>query len=471
MSSTEYWNPQTFRNDVDSWIDELDVDRNSNPLNVMTGSKDGTINQSILMASLMQQHLPQVEIPHFKGEAIQWVEFVVKFRDVVHDQPYLSDRQRNQLLMQHLRGEAKRAVQEYVNDPRGYPLSLKKLKYLFGQRPTVAKAVLSKVTKGKPVSNRDTKGLADLYYSICDCLITLKQLNYMSDLNSSDTLDQAVRRLPQGLCMKWAERSLSICKQHEEPNLRHLEQWLKDRVLAQREVYPVYESNSREDNKFRRKGQTTDESHIGVSLEEGKCDVCKQEGHNFWKCRKYKILKPDERMELVIKLKRCFNCFSHEHVVSDCSSKYSCFESECKRKHHTTLHQYFSERAEARKLKRKQKKKESKDGKGDEEVAEKDEEVDASLTGMNVVSVKSEDEASTDAAEVTIGASMNSKSVVLMIVAVTIHIDGVSWILTPCLMTEARAPWYEIPSSKNLVFQEKISSSMKIPSKTKLCAL
>ena len=133
MSSTEYWNPQTFRNDVDSWIDELDVDRNSNPLNVMTGSKDGTINQSILMASLMQQHLPQVEIPHFKGEAIQWVEFVVKFRDVVHDQPYLSDRQRNQLLMQHLRGEAKRAVQEYVNDPRGYPLSLKKLKYLFGQ--------------------------------------------------------------------------------------------------------------------------------------------------------------------------------------------------------------------------------------------------------------------------------------------------------------------------------------------------
>ena len=189
------------------------------------------------MASLIQQQLPKVEIPTFDGSPLSWVEFIVKFRDVVHDQPYLNDKQRNQLLLQHLRGEANRAVKEYANDPRGYPQSLKKLKYLFGQRSTVARAVLTKVTKGKPVGNRDTEGLSELYYSICDCLITLSQLNYVSDLYSSDTLYQTVQRLPSGLLTKWSERSLAIRKQQLEPNLLHLEVWLKDRLLALKEVY------------------------------------------------------------------------------------------------------------------------------------------------------------------------------------------------------------------------------------------
>ena len=218
-------------NEVDSWIDDLELNRRNNPLN---GTAE--INSSVLMASLIQQQLPKVEIPEFDGSPLNWVEFIVKFRDVVHEQPYLNDKQRNQLLLQHLSGEAKRAVKEYANDPRGYPMSLQKLKYLFGQRSTVARAVLTKVTKGKPVGNRDTEGLSELYYSICDCLITLSQLNYVSDLYSSDTLYQTVQRLPSGLLTKWSERSLAIRKQQLEPNLLHLEVWLKDRLLALKEV-------------------------------------------------------------------------------------------------------------------------------------------------------------------------------------------------------------------------------------------
>ena len=217
---------------MDSWIDDLELNRRNDSLD----ANSGAISSSVLMASLIQQQLPKVEIPPFDGSPLNWVEFIVKFRDVVHEQPYLNDKQRNQQLLQHLRGEAKRAVKEYANDPRGYPQSLKKLKYLFGQRPIVARAVLSKVTKGKPVKDQDTEGLAELYYSISDCLVTLSQLNYVSDLYSSDTLHQAVQRLPPGLIMKWAERSLMIRKRQIEPNLQHLEMWLKDRLLAQKQA-------------------------------------------------------------------------------------------------------------------------------------------------------------------------------------------------------------------------------------------
>ena len=107
---------------------------------------------------------------------------------------------------------------------------------MFGQRPLIAQAVLGKVTKGKAVQNNDSKGLADLYYSINDCLVTLQQLNYNSDLKSSDTLRQVIQRLPPNMHMKWAEYSLLI-RNREEPNLKHMNEWLQKRVLAMKEAY------------------------------------------------------------------------------------------------------------------------------------------------------------------------------------------------------------------------------------------
>ena len=308
-------------NDVDSWIDFLDVNRIQQPMNVANGG----VTSNVLMASLMQQYLPKVEIPVFDGSPLMWVEFIVKFRDVVHNQPHLNDKQRNQQLIQHLRDDAKRAVKEFINDPRGYPLALKRLKYLFGQRPTVARAVLSKVTKGKPVGSKDIKGLSELYYSICDCLITLKQLNYDSDLHSSDTLFQAVQRLPSGLVLKWSERSQVIRKRHEEPSLVHLEEWLKDRVLAQREADLSLQQHVKKREKDER-------SHIGVQLEdERKCDICNG-SHIFWKCQKYKDMKPTENMDVVRKLKISFNCFSENHTRQESASKNRCFHSGCGKK-------------------------------------------------------------------------------------------------------------------------------------------
>ena len=412
-------------NDVDSWIDFLDVNRIQQPMSVANGG----VTSNVLMASLMQQYLPKVEIPVFDGSPLMWVEFIVKFRDVVHNQPHLNDKQRNQQLIQHLRDDAKRAVKEFINDPRGYPLALKRLKYLFGQRPTVARAVLSKVTKGKPVGSKDIKGLSELYYSICDCLITLKQLNYDSDLHSSDTLFQAVQRLPSGLVLKWSERSQVIRKRHEEPSLVHLEEWLKDRVLAQREADLSLQQHVKKREKDER-------SHIGVQLEdERKCDLCNG-SHSFWKCQKYKDMKPTEKMDVVRKLKICFNCFSESHTRQECSSKNRCFHSGCGKKHHTTLHEYYSTEKERNRRRRgKRDGKEKKDDNNEDNAEE-----EAVLNGLNISvemftaevqmtsSGQSPPETQDEPGAVTrvnfCSTEAPRKTVILLVVAVTIHIDG-----------------------------------------------
>ena len=79
---------------------------------------------------------------------------------------------------------------------------------MFGQRSAIARAVLLNVTRGRSIEDHDPEGLSDFYYTVSECLTTLNQLNYASDLYSTDTLLQAVKRLPQRLVNKWADYGL-----------------------------------------------------------------------------------------------------------------------------------------------------------------------------------------------------------------------------------------------------------------------
>ena len=94
---------------------------------------------------------------------------------------------------------------------------------MFGQKSVIAKATLTSVTRGKQIESDDRAGLEEFYYSISDCLVTLRQLNYASDVFSSDTLRSAAKRLPNRLHYKWGEHCLAIRKRNTEHNLIDLE--------------------------------------------------------------------------------------------------------------------------------------------------------------------------------------------------------------------------------------------------------
>ena len=56
-------------------------------------------------------------------------------------------------------------------------------------------------------------------------------------------------------------------------------------------------------------------------------------------------------MDLVKKMKKCFNCFQDGHMTRKCTSRNTCFQSGCNERHHTTLHDYFLERGRLAKAK------------------------------------------------------------------------------------------------------------------------
>ena len=137
---------------VDAWIDSLDVYEKERAMEAKSMDK-------LSISWLMQQNLPRIQIPIFDGSPTKWLEFVVKFKDLVHDLQFISNTQKMTYLLQHLEGESKRAVQCFSNDKIGYILALKRLKYMFGQKPRICQAYIQKMTRGKQIGNDDNKRL------------------------------------------------------------------------------------------------------------------------------------------------------------------------------------------------------------------------------------------------------------------------------------------------------------------------
>ena len=90
-------------------------------------------------------------IPVYDRSRTKWLEFVVKFKDLVHDLQCLTERMT--YLLQHLEGKAKRAVQYFSSDKVGYIMALKRLKYVWSEtsdKPGIKKSK-SKLSSGKTI--------------------------------------------------------------------------------------------------------------------------------------------------------------------------------------------------------------------------------------------------------------------------------------------------------------------------------
>ena len=60
--------------------------------------------------------------------------------------------------------------------------------------------------------------------------------------------------------------------------------------------------------------------------------------HRFFNCNNYKPLDPEDQLSLAKEKNLWFNCLKSDHWPQSYKSANSCFQQDCSRKHHTTLH-------------------------------------------------------------------------------------------------------------------------------------
>ncbi|XP_066916769.1 uncharacterized protein [Clytia hemisphaerica] len=300
-------------NKIDSWIDELDINKRPYQL---AGSK----MEDKLSTWFVQQGLPRIRIPWFDGTPSSYVEFVTSFRDLVHNQGYLTTLQKCIYLHQAVRGEVKRSIQGFRNDHEGYVLALRRIKYMFGQRSRIAESVITQIVDYKPIGNRDQTSLTEFYYTLTwlqERILASKD-SYLPRKKDDrkdhrDHKDQRDSRNGQGQG-----------KQNQSQDNGHRSNW-SGKIGDGKGTGPQGTKTKSKDNKS-----------------SNKCYLCKDEDQ-IHKCPKYVSLDQPERFEMAKKLNLCYNCLKKDHFTSKCKSKNNCFNAGCDERHHTTLHEYFTE--------------------------------------------------------------------------------------------------------------------------------
>ena len=116
-----------------------------------------------------------------------------------------------------------------------------------------------------------------------DCVVALKQLNYVYELHSTDVLRQTIRRLPSKFHNRWAEHCFKI-RGHKKPSLTDLEPWLQERILSSKKAYVPPQHDQK------KSGNTgSDEKWFGkTTFSKPTCIMCKEK-HLF---KNVKATKP-----------------------------------------------------------------------------------------------------------------------------------------------------------------------------------
>jgi hypothetical protein len=322
---------------LDSWIDDLVV-------GVETAESSSRISRDLgeALAKLeMERDLPRIELPTFDGSPLTWPRFIEQFYVQVHSRIGLNDSRRMDLLQSHVRGEAKRLIEGLGYSAKNYALSLKELKFAFGQRIIVARAYIDAVTSGNILPTADPIALRNFYISVRDCITTLQQMSYTSEIHSGDALQRAIRRIPSDKRVKWNDFVRNICRSRE-PNLIDLERWLKECIESEFNPYAIAARSQREipsnarPSSSRTSNVNTVKSAVGSS-EFKPCPLCSAT-HHITKCKDYLSKSAEGRYELIKSMSLCFNCLSHNHRIADCKSTGTCKVTGCSARHHTSLH-------------------------------------------------------------------------------------------------------------------------------------
>ena len=167
----------------------------------------------------------------FNGDARKYYAFITAFENNI-GRRIADSATKLTYLVQYCTGKAKEVVADCVVLPdadAAYDRALLLLKEQFGKPYDIARAYIDNLNSGIPLKN-DVQSLVDLSNDMTRCELTLTQLGYMSDVNSTNTLKGIVQRLPYHMRTKWAEYIHKEIKAGREPSFAHLTQFIKERA-------------------------------------------------------------------------------------------------------------------------------------------------------------------------------------------------------------------------------------------------
>jgi len=289
--------------------------------------------------------LPKIDLPSFDGSITNWCAFRDSFKSLVHEDSYVDNIHKFQLLSQSLTGSALSVIKSIPLSAANYNVAWAALTDRFENKRLLATAHLDKLFAFKPIAQESVPALTTFLNIFKENVCTLKLLGvedlagFMLFFLGSRVLDPKTRQLFEA----------DIC-QSTIPDFDTLISFVQKRLKILENIQGVAKTENRS-NKFQKPiasklalTAASNPIHKNKSLSSSSsklnkpkhCTICNRGEHFLYHCPEFKTYSVSQRREYVKENKLCFSCMSSTHMVDTCRSKYLC--GKCQQRHHSLLH-------------------------------------------------------------------------------------------------------------------------------------
>lgn len=277
--------------------------------------------------------LPPIQLPEFNGDIKSWPLFYSAFKNVVHDNPALTDSERLHYLIGKLSTKAQLAFAGITPCADNYAIILETLIDRYEDKRLLATSYLDQIFELKSSNSANINNLQIFLDKLVTSVSALRNLK-IDNISDFIFVYIALKKLDPETA-----RSFELDNRGSNiPSFDTLVSFVRDQIkILQRTSKEVKKIVDRPTDATSKSHKST-HSYVNMTTgsSQNQCSLCNSQHEHLYKCSGFQKLTPNERFKFVKTRSACINCLSTMHQVSECKSNTHC--RKCQLKHHTMLH-------------------------------------------------------------------------------------------------------------------------------------
>lgn len=276
----------------------------------------------------------KADSPKFSGMVLDYFDFRKEF-EYVYDQEYTNE---DKLFI--LRRSVPTDAKCWIEGINSIDEAWNVLNKHYGDPRLVSDAILTDISKIKPIPTNDVSKLTILYHTVNRAKNVLSNLQRASDLDNSTTLASIESKLSYSDREKWARYQMDKGMTANIENfLCFLENEISIRRLAGAEIRGGTSSSVAGTYHSSKPAFTKNVFASYDATKNEACAFCENLSHDISQCLVFSGKQQRARVRFVKYSGRCFNCMEKSHKNTECSKESTCVGGGCrwKTKHHKLL--------------------------------------------------------------------------------------------------------------------------------------